>query len=386
MYCLFNNCQSLTTLALFDTSNVTNTSYMFHGCSSLLTIPVFDTSSVLDMSYMFADCSSLVLVPLLNTLNVTNMSYMFQGCSSLTMMTLLDTSNITNMQNMCYDCISLSAVPLFNTTEAENTQYMFKNCYKVESGALALYQQVSTQHNELEYYKMFENCGRDTQTGAAELAQIPEDWGGTYSEDLVIDGRTYKTVKIGNQEWMAENLDWKFPYNGSILPIGQNGEITTPAAWYYNNNETAYGVNGNKYGLLYNWYAAKYLNDNKSTLIPGWRVPTMSDCEKLLTTLGGSAVNNTGVKLKSTTDWQRDTSSILVGTDDYGFNAKPAGYRSSGGAFFSWLSTATRYLTSEKNSNDYAGTAILSYASNKLTVKFDKSIKEAWSIRLIRDV
>jgi len=55
--------------------------------------------------------------------------------------------------------------------------YMFSGCYKVESGALALYQQASSQatppstHNSA-FYK----CGRDTVTGAAELAQIPSDW------------------------------------------------------------------------------------------------------------------------------------------------------------------------------------------------------------------
>ena len=53
----------------------------------------------------------------------------------------------------------------------------FLYCFKVTGGALALYQQASTQANPpLKHDYCFENCGRDTQTGAAELAQIPNEW------------------------------------------------------------------------------------------------------------------------------------------------------------------------------------------------------------------
>jgi len=56
---------------------------------------------------------------------------------------------------------------------------MFMNCYKVESGALALYQQARSQANPPSTHNhAFANCGRDTVTGAAELAQIPVSWGG----------------------------------------------------------------------------------------------------------------------------------------------------------------------------------------------------------------
>jgi hypothetical protein len=58
--------------------------------------------------------------------------------------------------------------------------FMLQNCYKVETGALALYQQASTQATPpSKHDSTFWNCGRDTVTGAAELAQIPSSWGGT---------------------------------------------------------------------------------------------------------------------------------------------------------------------------------------------------------------
>jgi len=54
---------------------------------------------------------------------------------------------------------------------------MLYNCIKVQSGALALYQQASTQANPpSNHTQTFTNCGSNTETGAAELHQIPYDW------------------------------------------------------------------------------------------------------------------------------------------------------------------------------------------------------------------
>jgi hypothetical protein len=59
---------------------------------------------------------------------------------------------------------------------------MFAYNHNVESGALALYQQAGSQATPpSSYSNCFAGCGRDTVTGAAELAQIPTDWGGTYT-------------------------------------------------------------------------------------------------------------------------------------------------------------------------------------------------------------
>lgn len=110
------------------------------------------------------------------TQDVTNMNSMFTGCTSLTTVPLFDTSNVTNMMGMFAGCSALTVVPLFDTTNATNIQGMFDSCYNVQSGALALYQQASTQANVPSHVYAFRNCGRDTVTGAAELAQIPDDW------------------------------------------------------------------------------------------------------------------------------------------------------------------------------------------------------------------
>lgn len=132
-----------------------------------------------------------------------------------------------------------------------------------------------------------------------------------------IGGRTYRTVNIGGVEWLAENLDFKF----SGCNIGGSDTPSTPNAWYYNNDEATYGIDGvRKCGLLYNWYAAKLLNDNRDSLIPGWHVPTNDEWTALANAVGGTDVAGTRLKAANVswaTSWG--------GTDDYGFGVLPAG-------------------------------------------------------------
>ena len=129
------------------------------------------------MAGMFEHCSSLTTVPLFDTSNVIYMSSMFAYCDSLTHIPLFDTSNVTSMTDMFLYCTSLTIVPLLNTSKVTTMADMFKECINVETGALALYQQASSQTTPPSNYKWaFLNCGSNTQTGAAELAQIPDDW------------------------------------------------------------------------------------------------------------------------------------------------------------------------------------------------------------------
>lgn len=117
-----------------------------------------------------------------NTASVTNMNSMFEGCEHLATVPLFDTSHVTDMEYMFSQCYALTSIPLFNTSSATNMSNMFSNCYNVQSGALALYQQASTQTTPpIDHMNTFMSCGFSTVTGAAELAQIPADWGGTMS-------------------------------------------------------------------------------------------------------------------------------------------------------------------------------------------------------------
>lgn len=179
-YYLLSHHTNLIEVIEANTENVVNMGFMFYNCQSLTVVNLFDTSNVTNMNGMFDYCTSLTSIPLFNTSNVTNMISMFYNCQSLTSIPLFDTSNVTKMDYMLHNCQSLTTVPLFNTSSVTSMNDMLNNCYSVESGALALYQQASTQTNPPKsYYQCFLNCGRDTQTGSAELAQIPSSWGGT---------------------------------------------------------------------------------------------------------------------------------------------------------------------------------------------------------------
>ena len=201
MASMFNGCYSLTTVPAFDTSSVTDMSYMFYGNNQLSSIQLIDTSKVTNMSHMFHACNVIRSIPTFNTSNATDMSYMFFACGLLETVPLLDTSSVNNMQNMFNACTSLTSVPLFDTSLATDMSYMFNgcsslisvplldtssvttmyrmfySCRNVQSGALALYQQASTQTTPpSNHNRTFYQCGSNTVTGAAELAQIPSDW------------------------------------------------------------------------------------------------------------------------------------------------------------------------------------------------------------------
>ena len=119
-----------------------------------------------------------------NTTGVTDMGDLFSYCDTLVSVCLFDTSACENMENMFMDCRALTSIPLFDTSNVDNMSYAFVNCREVQSGALALYQQASTQTTPPASHKgTFQSCGSLTDTGRAELNQIPTDWGGNYEPD-----------------------------------------------------------------------------------------------------------------------------------------------------------------------------------------------------------
>ena len=127
--------------------------------------------------YMLIGSRAVIEVLGANSTGVTSMSYMFDRCSTLTKVSLFDTSSVTQSRYMFSNCSRLESIPLYDTSSMWNIEGMFYNCLGVKSGALALYQQASSQANPpSEHSSTFYQCGKDTITGAAELAQIPSDW------------------------------------------------------------------------------------------------------------------------------------------------------------------------------------------------------------------
>lgn len=160
-----------------NSSGVITCSGMFYNCHALTTVPLFDTRACTNMSSMFNSCKALTTVPLFDTSSCTTMASMFYQCKALTTVPLFNTSSCTTMNKMFYYCKVLTTVPLFDTSSCTDIGSMFYSCINVQSGALALYQQASSQTTPPSTHSStFRNCGSNTTTGAAELSQIPSDW------------------------------------------------------------------------------------------------------------------------------------------------------------------------------------------------------------------
>lgn len=129
----------------------------------------------------FKDSDNLVKVIAVGDLSgITDYEYLFRSCSSLVSVVDMSTSSATTLARMFFECTGLKKLPRLSTGSVTTVLNCFYGCFNVESGALALYEQMSTQVTPPETTSgCFTNCGRDTPTGAAELAQIPASWGGT---------------------------------------------------------------------------------------------------------------------------------------------------------------------------------------------------------------
>ncbi len=110
-----------------------------------------------------------------------------------------------------------------------------------------------------------------------------------------VDNNVYRTVKIGNQWWMAENLKVKHYRNGlAIAPVLG----TDPDSSWANKKTGAYckyfndDNNAKQYGLLYNWYAAI---DTGKIAPAGWHIPSDDEWKQLETHLGMSQADASGV-------------------------------------------------------------------------------------------
>jgi uncharacterized protein (TIGR02145 family) len=97
-----------------------------------------------------------------------------------------------------------------------------------------------------------------------------------------IDSNIYKTIQIGTQTWMAENLKTTRYNNGDQIPNGNGGwiDLNKGNYWWYDNDASTYK---DAYGALYNWYAV----GNGNLCPTGWHVPTNSEWTTLITFLGG---------------------------------------------------------------------------------------------------
>jgi len=149
-----------------------------------------------------------------------------------------------------------------------------------------------------------------------------------------VDGNSYRTVQIGSQCWMRENLRATKYKTGEAIPVIDNlqewYQFKSGAMCYYENNIDY----ANKYGAIYNWKTVETGN-----ICPnGWHIPSNDEWIEIIDFLGGP--DNAGYKMKSAYNWQ-----YYNGSNESGFSALPAGYLHYIGGFVS-LGTSTSFWCS----------------------------------------
>ena len=203
-----------------------------------------------------------------------------------------------------------------------------------------------------------------------------------------IDGNVYRTVKIGRQIWMAENLKVTHYRNGDPIPNVTDGNewhyLSTGAYCEYDN----YPVNVKTYGRLYNWFAVA---DRRKIAPKGWHVPTDEEWKQLEMYLGmsqadanadGKRGTDEGGKLKEagTMHWRSPNAGA---TNESGFSALPGGYQ-YGVRGFDYIGIWA-YLWSSSESNDSHAwyRCLVCSQSHIQRLEYDKQL--GFSVRCVRD-
>ena len=190
------------------------------------------------------------------------------------------------------------------------------------------------------------------------------------------DGNIYKTVKIGSQIWMAENLNVSHFRNGDSIPQVKSAEewirfgSEGKPAWCYMENDPQNGV---RFGRLYNWYAGI---DPRGLAPEGWHVATDDEWTGMINYFGGGVL--AALKMRTTGLADKDNND-----DQMGFSGLPGGCRNNFGNFYGADSFGYWWSSTEGNSSD-AWLRILNYVKCDINSQnFNKSY--GTSVRCVRD-
>ena len=226
-------------------------------------------------------------------------------------------SNLTSIENTADNMSNSVVINSANTNTNLSAAGLVKGTYKAYA--------VDADSN-------LSNASLDNVTIAGQLVDI--------------DGNVYRTVVIGTQHWMAENLKVTRYRNGvNITYVSNNGSwsgLTTGAYGYYGNNTT----NRDTYGILYNWHA---VDDSRGICPEGWHVPSRTEFDTLSTYLGGDSIAGSKLKEAGTVHWDFPNSG---GTNESGFTALPAGSRLFSNGSYNYLGTVSHFWSSESSGSN----------------------------------
>ena len=197
-----------------------------------------------------------------------------------------------------------------------------------------------------------------------------------------LDGNIYKTVTIGTQTWMAENLKTSKYNDGTLIPNIKDSSkwvIDSTGAWCnYRNNDSI----GKKYGKLYNWYAVSpTTNGNKNVCPTGWHVPSDYEWIILSEYLGSTDIAGGKMKEIDTTSW---ISPNINATNISLFTAVPGGYRDLNN-FVNLKYNGCWWTSTESNNNYVAFSRSISLYDGEITKDYNFEKMNGMSIRCIKD-
>ena len=217
---------------------------------------------------------------------------------------------------------------------------------------------------------------------AANPKSKPTNGYGTNISD--VDGNSYKTVYIGTQQWIGENLKVSKYNDGTEIPnVTDNtqwGKLTTGSWAYYNNSDSL----GKIYGKLYNWYAVSpTTNGNKNVCPTGWHVPTDAEWTVLTDYLGGSSVAGGKLKEVGTSNWH---SLNTDATNTTLFSALPGGLRYGSGGYCYGVGDFGYWWSSSEYDMTNAWIRDLKGSNGIITRSLgDKGKRSGYSVRCLKD-
>ena len=136
-----------------------------------------------------------------------------------------------------------------------------------------------------------------------------------------VDGNKYKSVIIGTQEWMEDNLRVSKYRNGQPIPF-----VSDSTVWNnWNSGAYCHYRNDKNHGVLYNWFA---VIDVRKICPLGWHIPSVKEWDLLAQTLGGDSI--AGGKMKAKLHWEFPNTGA---TNESGFHALPKGSYGVNGSF-----------------------------------------------------
>jgi uncharacterized protein (TIGR02145 family) len=195
-----------------------------------------------------------------------------------------------------------------------------------------------------------------------------------------ISGNVYKTVNIGKQVWMVENLKTTKYRNGDLIGTtttassGIESEPTAKYQWAYNGDENYVAT----YGRLYTWYA---VTDKRNVCPIGWHVPTDSEWTTLSIYLGGEGDAGGKLKEADTIHWESPNQGA---TNESGFTALPSGDREYHGNFSGRTYYGEWWSSTEHSNPAAAYFRLMRCNSGSLDRKYEGK-RSGYAVRCLRD-